>query len=117
MTGAGSNDVKIYTKTGDKGETGLVGNTRIKKTSTRIQAIGEVDELNAAIGLARTESRGAGVDDDLARIQCSLFDLGAELASVPGAKTTFAIVDLNAAQNLETSIDDQTANLTPLKTF
>ena len=109
--------MKIYTKTGDKGETGLVGNARVKKTSARIQAIGEVDELNAAIGLARTESQGAEIDEELARIQSSLFDLGAELASLPGAKITFAILDPTAVENLERSIDEQTANLEPLKNF
>jgi cob(I)alamin adenosyltransferase len=109
--------MKIYTKTGDKGETGLVGNARVKKTSTRIRAIGEVDELNAAIGLARTESQGAELDDDLARIQSTLFDLGAELASLPGSKITFAILSNDAPQLLELSIDGQTANLEPLKNF
>ncbi len=109
--------MKIYTKTGDKGETGLVGNARVKKTSTRIQAIGEVDELNAAIGLARTESQGGELDEDLAKIQSTLFDLGAELASLPGSKITFAILGSHPAENLEKSIDEQTASLEPLKNF
>lgn len=109
--------MKIYTKTGDRGETGLVGNARIKKTSLRIQAIGDVDELNAAIGLARTQSEGLGLDEQLAWIQSALFDLGAELASLPGSKIAYAILPEGAAVLLEKSIDAQTAKLEPLKNF
>ena len=72
---------KIYTKTGDSGETGLGDNSRISKASLRVAAIGAVDETNAAVGIARLDAEGNS-DAMLARIQNDLFDLGADL-SVP----------------------------------
>ena len=109
--------MKIYTKTGDKGETGLVGGSRISKNSDRIQAIGDVDELNAAIGVARSEGVTGSLASTLEWLQSALFDLGAELASPPGAKITFVILTIAAAEKLEQDIDEQTANLPPLKNF
>src|ERR1700760_3778450 len=73
---------KIYTKTGDGGETGLSDGSRVAKFSLRIGAIGAVDETNSAIGVARLDAEG-DVDAMLARIQNDLFDLGADL-SLPG---------------------------------
>src|SRR5438128_8572191 len=72
---------KIYTRTGDKGSTGLVGGKRVSKDSPRIWAYGTVDELNSAIGLARALKADRKIDATLARIQNELFDLGAELAT------------------------------------
>src|SRR3989441_7846811 len=73
--------VKIYTKTGDAGETGLFGGGRVPKDHRRVEAYGEVDELNAAIGLARAlEPSGFG-DGLLQSIQRDLFTIGAELAT------------------------------------
>jgi cob(I)alamin adenosyltransferase len=84
--------MKIYTRTGDDGTTGLLGGDRIAKDSLRIAAIGDVDELNAAIGLARVYSGEQEIDGELFRIQNWLFDLGSELACPPGGK-----FDLSAA--------------------
>ena len=109
--------MKIYTKTGDKGETGLVGGSRISKNSDRIRAIGDVDELNAAIGVARAENVPILLAETLAWLQSALFDLGAEIASPPGSKINFAILTNEAAEKLEQDIDKQTANLPPLKNF
>ena len=71
---------KIYTKTGDLGETGLGDGSRIAKTAPRIAAIGAVDETNCAIGIARLEAEG-DMDAMLSRIQNDLFDLGADLCA------------------------------------
>jgi cob(I)alamin adenosyltransferase len=75
--------MKIYTKTGDAGETGLFGGPRVRKDHARIDAFGTVDELNSHLGLLRTQAAARPFDDLLRRIQCELFDLGAELAT-PG---------------------------------
>ncbi len=109
--------MKIYTKTGDKGQTGIVGGTRIAKNSTRIAAIGDVDELNAAIGLCRTLTPPDEIAQTLEWLQSSLFDLGAELASLPGANLSFAILDPKATERLEEDIDRQTEKLPALKNF
>jgi len=108
--------MKIYTRTGDKGTTGLIGGARIEKNSARISAIGDVDELNAAIGLARCLAEGdLGVE--LARIQCWLFDLGAQLASPPGRPNRTEAIGAGQVRLLEESIDVQTARLEPLRHF
>src|ERR1700744_5558276 len=70
---------KIYTKTGDSGETGLTDASRVGKSSPRIEAIGAVDETSSAIGVARLDAEG-DADAMLARIQHDLFDLGADLS-------------------------------------
>ena len=81
---------KIYTRTGDAGDTGLVGGKRVSKDSPRIWAYGTVDELNSSIGMARASNAGEKspasrrIDKVLARIQNELFSLGAELATLPG---------------------------------
>ena len=79
--------MKIYTKAGDGGETGLLGGSRVLKTNLRIQAIGEVDELNAAIGFVNAADDKSALKTMLETIQCNLFDLGAELASPPAARS------------------------------
>ena len=109
--------MKIYTKTGDKGQTGLVGGSRVAKNSARISAIGDVDELNAAIGVARSTNPPEELDQILEWLQSSLFDLGAELASLPGAKVSFATFDPKATERLEEDIDRQTDGLPALKNF
>ena len=76
--------MKIYTKTGDDGSTGLFGGGRVKKASSRVEAYGTVDELNATLGVARATGLGSFADEILGRVQAELFTLGAELACVPG---------------------------------
>src|SRR5260221_13233573 len=73
--------MKIYTRAGDSGETGLFGGPRVRKDSLRIEAYGTVDELNAVLGFARAESLPPEIDNLLARVQSELFDFGAELSS------------------------------------
>lgn len=106
--------MRLYTRTGDAGETGLIGGARISKASLRIEAIGQVDELNALVGVARTHSHYFDMDSELAQIQNSLFDLGGELASPDGSFV--AIRDAHAAR-LERSIDAMTNELEPLRQF
>src|SRR5689334_14599049 len=109
--------MKIYTKTGDRGETGLVGGSRISKNSERIATIGDIDELNASIGVARTENVPEILAPTLEWLQSALFDLGAEIASPPGSKISFAILTNQVAIRLEEDIDRQTAALEPLRNF
>ena len=115
---------KIYTRTGDDGTTGLVDGTRRAKHDARMQAIGEVDEANSAIGLAARVVEG-GVAAELTRIQNDLFDLGADLATPLGdvgggdfapSEMVLRIVPAQAAW-LEAAIDGHNARLTPLNSF
>ncbi len=109
--------MKIYTKHGDGGDTGLYGGTRVSKASTRVCAYGEVDELNSVIGMAR--AHGADVADHglLERIQSELFDLGAELAARPGKDTGVPAIDDEQIHALEAAIDAAEAELEPLAAF
>jgi cob(I)alamin adenosyltransferase len=111
--------VKLYTKTGDDGTTGLFGGDRVKKASLRVDAYGTVDETNAAIGVARAATLDPFSDDVLARVQTDLFTLGAELACVPGkeAKLGMKLLDAAAAEELEKAIDKAEEGLPPLKSF
>ena len=112
----------IYTRTGDDGTTGLVDGSRIAKHAARMDAIGAVDEANAALGLARRELSGAEADA-VYRIQNDLFDLGADLATPAEADDDFApsemvlrVVDAQV-EWLEAEIDALTAQLEPLTSF
>ena len=111
--------MKIYTKTGDDGTTGLFGGGRVKKASLRVDAYGTVDELNATIGLARASKLDADSEGILAQAQVDLFTLGAELACVPGkeSKLNMKLVDEADAERLEKAIDQAEAHCTPLKYF
>jgi cob(I)alamin adenosyltransferase len=111
--------MKIYTKTGDRGDTGLFGGARVSKASLRVEAYGELDELNSVIGLVRTEPFDDEIDQLLARVQSRLFDLGAELATAPDSKVALGIplVDEAEVHLLEEAIDRAEIELTPLKTF
>ena len=109
---------RIYTKTGDKGDTGLGDGTRRPKHDLRIHAYGTVDETNAAVGLARLHARGE-LDAMLGRIQNDLFDLGADLATPEGGKHSekrLRIVD-SQVERLEREIDSMNQALKPLESF
>lgn len=107
--------MKIYTKTGDAGETGLIGGRRVSKTSPRIAAIGDIDELNAMVGLARIESRLFEIDETLSGVQNWLFEAGAEIAS-PGEER-FETISMELVDLLEHSIDEMNAELPDLTNF
>jgi cob(I)alamin adenosyltransferase len=108
--------VKIYTRTGDDGETGLWGGLRVPKDAPRVQAYGTVDECNAAIGVARAAGVGAELDALLARVQNDLFIVGADLAT-PGEAANIPRIDQEAVQALEQAIDELEARLEPLRQF
>ena len=112
--------MRIYTKTGDSGETSLFDNTRVLKSDPRVDAYGEVDELNACLGAARA----AGMDDDLAQvieaIQKELFAVGARLADPRAriaARVTKAAVTDADVERLEGTIDALEGTVPPLRKF
>lgn len=108
----------IYTKTGDGGDTALFGGGRIGKEDVRVDAYGQVDELNAAIGVARAE--GLGEMDALAnRIQDQLFTVGAILATPAGTKAAASLPPIQPewAVEMEKAIDAFDREIAPLKTF
>ncbi|MDB4996167.1 MAG: ATP:Cob(I)alamin adenosyltransferase [Myxococcaceae bacterium] len=111
--------MKIYTKTGDDGTTGLFGGARVKKASQRVEAYGTVDELNATIGMARALGLGTIAEEVLAHAQVDLFTLGAELACVPGkeAKLSMTLLDAEDSARLERAIDAAEEKLAPLTSF
>lgn len=113
--------LKIYTKTGDDGDTGLFGGGRVPKDHPRVSAYGEIDELNAVIGVARSVDVMPRIDEVLAPVQRDLFSLGALLATPDLEKmreqlTKARISDARIAQ-LEQAIDDGESELEPLKAF
>ena len=109
--------MKIYTKTGDTGETGLPGGGRVPKDAAVTEVCGTVDELNTVLGLARA----AGVPDDvdrlLDRIQSQLFDLGAEVARLGAETNSGCRIDAADVRALEEAIDHFDAELPPLRNF
>lgn len=109
---------RIYTKTGDKGETALGDGTRLPKYSLRIAAYGTVDETNSTLGLARLHTQG-DMDAMLARIQNDLFDLGADLCVPEDGRRGEGALRIVEAQvtRLEQEIDAMNAELAPLKSF
>jgi cob(I)alamin adenosyltransferase len=110
---------KIYTRTGDDGTTGLVDGSRIAKSDPRMAAIGDVDEANSAIGVARTHLAADGaLDAMLARIQNDLFDLGADIATPLEGDQSYALrVTPAQGEWLEEAIDRLNADLEPLRSF
>ena len=103
---------KIYTRTGDTGETGLGDGSRVPKDSQRVHALGEVDELNSAIGLLLAEELPGGVRAALCSIQHDLFDLGGEVC-IPGHTS----MSERQVTRLEALLDDYNRDLPPLKEF
>jgi cob(I)alamin adenosyltransferase len=111
--------MKLYTKTGDDGTTGLFGGARVPKASARVEAYGTVDETNAAVGLARALGVDPGIDAALARLQADLFAIGAELACLPGReeKLNIALVGEKDVERIERAIDEADAACPPLTSF
>ena len=111
---------RIYTRTGDAGETALGSGERVSKANIRIAAYGTVDETNATVGVARLHTNGMKLDAMLARIQNELFDLGADLC-VPdrGQKLEYEPLRILPKQyaRLETEIDELNIELAPLRSF
>ena len=112
--------MKIYTRTGDTGQTSLFDGTRVVKNDARVDAYGEVDELNACLGLARASGAGAEIEAELVRLQRDLFALAAQLAD-PGerlaARITKAVLGDGDVARLEQTIDRFEAELPPLRHF
>lgn len=111
--------MKIYTRTGDKGETGLYGGERVSKNDLRVRAYGTVDEANSSIGLARSLMREPDLDEALAEIQNALFDVGADLATPSGARQREQLVPVGGEDVawLEEVIDHFSAELEALSSF
>ena len=115
---------KIYTRTGDKGETSLGDGSRVSKEDNRVEAYGTVDEANSIIGLVRTKTKQAELillDNILATIQNELFDLGAEL-SIPINNENMEMLERTKItekqiERLENEIDQLNANLSDLESF
>ncbi len=103
---------RLYTRTGDQGQTGLGDGRRVQKSGPRVAALGEVDELNAALGLAAAWIEQPEVHGLLIELQRQLFELGAELAGIGQSRITAAMVS-----GLEALIDRFDAGLPPLRSF
>lgn len=112
--------VKLYTRTGDTGETALVGGSRVSKADPRVEAYGDVDELNAVVGQVRAAGVDAEIGDLLEKIQRDLFALGAQLADpshrLPG-KATKTALGTGDVERLEKAIDLYDAEAPPLRHF
>ena len=113
--------LKIYTRTGDSGSTGLFGGGRVEKDDPRVEAYGEIDELNAVLGMARAVEMMPRIDEVLVPIQRDLFSLGALLATPDHEKMkqqlSKARIDEGRIAELEQLIDEGEAELEPLKAF
>ncbi len=111
--------MKVYTRTGDRGETSLVGGARVSKDTPRLEVCGTLDELNAMLGMVRAESLPEDVDRLLRQIQCELFSVGARLAAEAqlAAEEATAKSDPSSVEALEKAIDRYDAELPPLGHF
>lgn len=107
--------MKIYTRTGDHGQTSLFGGARVAKNDARIEAYGTIDELNSQLGVSRASAIPAESDAILHQVQVDLFEIGAHLAS-PGT-SRFPGVDEQRIAELERAIDAMERELEPLKSF
>jgi len=112
---------KVYTKTGDQGQTSLVDGARVSKASLRVEAYGAVDELNSFLGLARNKIVGTEIQKLLEQIQNDLFVLGADLATpqepTGSAKPSIRRISPAEIEMIEKEIDHYNATLPPLKEF
>jgi len=113
--------MKIYTRTGDEGETGLFGGGRVPKDHPRVSAYGDVDELNAAIGVARAAAPGGSFDQLLEQVQRDLFSIGGYLATPDPARVAAALAKAELPESrvadFERAIDAADAELPPLRAF
>lgn len=109
--------MRIYTRTGDDGTTGLYGGGRVSKAAERVEVYGTVDEVNATLGWARAAGLPGEIDRVLERVQEGCFRLGAFLASAPGKDPGIARLADADVTALEHAIDRLEADLAPLKTF
>ena len=111
--------LKIYTKTGDKGKTSLIGGTKLPKSNIRIEAYGTVDELNSFIGLTADQLNQQHLKTVLKEIQDRLFTIGASLACDPDKESLLKIPDLKESdiEFLEKNIDLMNTELKPMKSF
>jgi cob(I)alamin adenosyltransferase len=107
--------LKIYTRTGDHGQTSLFGGARVAKNDARIESYGTIDELSSHLGVSRAASIPSETDATLHQVQLDLFEIGAHLAS-PGT-SRFPGVDTQRIEELEREIDRMETELEPLKTF
>lgn len=112
--------MKIYTRAGDRGETGMIDGSHVPKEHIRVTAYGEVDELCALLGLVRSRSSHLQLDELLHTIQRDLFSIGAQLADPSGrvaTRSAKARLSNEQVTHLETAIDQLEAQLPPLKSF
>ncbi len=109
--------MKIYTKTGDTGDTGLFGGKRVSKDELRIEAYGTLDELNSHIGLIASINLPCISEEFLFDIQSIIFDMGSHLASTPGKDLKLPELKDASVERLELAIDEFSAELPELKTF
>ncbi|HLD85954.1 MAG TPA: cob(I)yrinic acid a,c-diamide adenosyltransferase [Patescibacteria group bacterium] len=109
--------MKIYTKTGDGGESSLYGGSRLPKSDLRFEAYGTIDELNAALGVALAQVGAVEYQEELSRVQADLFSLGAELALSPGQELKARPIGAVETTALERRLDELQAKLPELKNF
>ncbi len=109
--------MKIYTKTGDKGQTSLVSGERVAKDHLRIEAYGTVDELNASLGLMKDSSDSVDLNPEIEAIQSLLFTIGSHLAASPKNKMALPEIGEEHILDLEKAMDRMDESLEPLKNF
>lgn len=109
--------MKIYTKQGDKGETSIIGGKRVAKDDARIEATGQVDELNSVIGIVIGFSDDAEMNEELSKIQRTLFVIGSDLATPAGEKIAIPRLSPSKVNEIEALIDKADAELPKIQSF